>query len=278
MHVHDAESTERVHQGNQRCRLGARRMSVHSITLETGETVDLTVAERGSGRPFVLLHGGAGPMSVTGFAQMLADRSEVKVYTPTHPGFGGTPRPDWLSTVPKLAEVYARWLAQTELTDVTVIGNSIGGWIASELALRDSSRLRNLVLADAVGIAVEGHPVVDIFQLSPDELSKLSFHNPAAFAINPAALSEQQRAGMVANRVALAVYGGKPPKVDPTLRGRLGSVDVPTLVVWGDSDRVVDPDYGRAWADAIPLAEFLLLPNTGRRGHDREPRTAVGGG
>ena len=68
---------------------------------------------------------------------------------------------------------------------------------------------------------------------------------------------------MVANRVALAVYGGKPPKVDPTLRGRLGSVDVPTLVVWGDSDRVVDPDYGRAWADAIPLAEFLLLPNTG---------------
>jgi pimeloyl-ACP methyl ester carboxylesterase len=119
------------------------------------------------------------------------------------------------------------------------------------------------VLVDAVGIEVEGHPVTDIFPLALDELSRLSYHDPAAFRIDPAAMTEAQRAGMAANRAALIVYGGEPTMPDPTLRGRLSQVTLPTLVLWGDSDQIVDPDYGRAFAAAIPGARFQLLPATG---------------
>jgi pimeloyl-ACP methyl ester carboxylesterase len=99
--------------------------------------------------------------------------------------------------------------------------------------------------------------------LSPDELSKLSCHDPAKFGIDPATLTDAQRAGFAANLAALRVYGGEQSMADPTLRGRLASIGVPVLVLWGESDQVIDPDYGRAYAAAIPGARFQLLPGAG---------------
>jgi pimeloyl-ACP methyl ester carboxylesterase len=238
-------------------------MSSHLVPLEGLGTVELSVEEQGSGSPVLLLHGGAGPISVAGFARLLANEGSAHVFAPVHPGFNGTPRPEWLSTVARLTDVYAHWVAQLDLDDFTVIGNSIGGWIACELALRAPERVGRLVLVDAVGIQVDDHSIADVFSLSPAELSKLSFHNPAAFPLNPATMSDAQRASLVANRNALALYGGRPPTPDPTLRERLATIAVPTLVVWGESDRVVDPEYGRAFAAAIPGAKFRLLPKTG---------------
>ncbi len=95
-----------------------------------------------------------------------------------------------------------------------------------------------------------------------DELARLSYHDPAAFRIDPDTMTEAQRAGMAANRAALAVYGG-PRMADPALRGRLAAISVPVLVVWGESDQIADPGYGRAFAAAIPGARFELLPGTG---------------
>jgi pimeloyl-ACP methyl ester carboxylesterase len=161
-----------------------------------------------------------------------------------------------------LAVLYRELLDRLGLDDVTVIGNSVGGWIAAELALLGSARISGLVLADAVGIEVGGHPVTDIFALSLDELARLSYHDPAAFRIDPATMTEAQQAGMAANRAALRVYGGA-RMADPALRGRLGAIACPTLVVWGEADRIVDPDYGRAYAAAIPGARFELLTGTG---------------
>ncbi|MGC2034070.1 MAG: alpha/beta hydrolase [Thermoplasmata archaeon] len=237
-------------------------MTTHTMTVDGIGPVEVSMADRGTGRPILLLHGGAGPQSVGGFAQLLADRHPVHVYTPTHPGFVGTSRPERLSSVAQLAQVYARLLDQLDLSDVTVIGNSIGGWIASELALFDGHRLKNVVLVDAVGIDVAGHPIADFFHLSLDEVAQRSYHDPGAFPINIATLTDQQKAGMAANRATLAVYSG-PSMADTTLRGRLAQIAVPTLVVWGESDRIVEPDYGRAWAAAIPHARFLLLPGAG---------------
>jgi pimeloyl-ACP methyl ester carboxylesterase len=220
----------------------------------------LTIDDRGHGRTFLLLHGGAGPQSVAAFGRLLAERGPARVVTPTHPGFGGTERPDDLTTIAELAEVYLRLLDDLDLHDVTVVGNSIGGWIAAELALHGSPRISGVVLVNAVGIEVEGHPVADVFSLSPTELARLSYHDPAKFA---APMSDAQRAAMAANRVALAVYGGQPSMLDPTLRERLGKVAVPTAVLWGEADRIVDPDYGRAFAAAIPGARFQLIAEAG---------------
>jgi pimeloyl-ACP methyl ester carboxylesterase len=160
-----------------------------------------------------------------------------------------------------LAALYRELLDRLGLDGVTVIGNSIGGWIAAELALLGSPRISGIVLVDAVGIEVEGHPVIDIFPLSLDELARLSYHDPAAFRIDPDAMTEAQRAGMAANRAALQVYGGA-QMTDPSLRGRLAAITCPVLAVWGEADRIVDPDYGRAYA-AVPGARFELLTETG---------------
>jgi pimeloyl-ACP methyl ester carboxylesterase len=232
-----------------------------SLTVSTSfGDVPVSADERGSGRAIVILHGGAGPVSVTGFADLLADATGTRVIVPTHPGFGGTPRPEALTTIDGLAEVYAGLLDALALEDATVIGNSIGGWIASELALRHPSRLGRFALVDAVGVEVEGHPVADA--LPPARLAEYSWYDPSkAPSLDPAALPPAVREIFASNRAALALYGRS--MTDPTLLGRLAGIEVPALVLWGEADRIVDADYGRAFAAAIPGARFELLPRTG---------------
>jgi pimeloyl-ACP methyl ester carboxylesterase len=217
----------------------------HNLVVEGIGPVEVTVTDDGTGHAFLLLHGGAGPQSVAGFANLLSTRG-ARVITPTHPGFGGTPRPESLDSIAGLARVYAALLDQIDLDDVTVIGNSIG----------------SLVLVDAAGIEVAGHPIADFFSLTLDQVAKLSYHDPDRFRIDPTTMSEQQRAVFAGNRSSLAIYAGA-AMTDPALRGRLANVTVPALVVWGDSDHMVDTDYGRAYAAAIPGATFVLLTGTG---------------
>jgi len=228
-------------------------------TFADGLTV--RIDERGSGRPLLVLHGGGGPQSVSGFAEALSTRAHV--LTPIHPGFAGEPRPKWFNSIDDLALTYLELLERLDLCDVMVVGFSIGGWIASELAVRDTTSLSSIVLVDAVGIQVEGHEIADVFPLTPDELSALSYHNPAAFRIDRTNLSPDQVAAMAANSQALGVYGRELGMHDPKLRRRLGRVRIPALVVWGESDGVVDPDYGRAYAQALPNARFKLIPEAG---------------
>ncbi|HLY26866.1 MAG TPA: alpha/beta hydrolase [Aggregatilineales bacterium] len=238
-------------------------MTTHTINLSTNEQVDISVDEFGSGQPFVLLHGGAGAQSVTGYAQRLAASGNAHVFVPIHPGFGGTTRPDWLNSVRLLAQTYVALIEQLDLHDVTVVGSSIGGWIAAEMALCNSTRIGKLILVDAAGVEVEGQSVVDIFPLTLDEVMQRSYHNPAPFRPDPSTMTDAVKRIMAANRQALAVYGGQPSMADPTLLKRLEAISVPTLVLWGDSDRIVTPDYGRAYAAAIPGSRFQVLPKTG---------------
>ncbi|GAA1698219.1 alpha/beta hydrolase [Kribbella yunnanensis] len=221
----------------------------------------MKIIEYGAGRPVLLLHGGGGPQTVEPFGARLAEALGVRVVVPTHPGFGGTTRPEDLTTIAGLAREYVGLLDELDLTGVTVVGNSIGGWIAAELALLGSPRVNALVLVDAVGIEVPGHPVADFFNLTFPEIAQLSYHDPARFQIDPTALPPEAQAMLAGNRATLAVYAEK--MTDPGLRERLRGIAVPTLVIWGDADRIVDPDYGRAYAAAVPGARFELLAQTG---------------
>ena len=181
---------------------------------------------------------------------------------PTHPGFGATPRPDSLDSIAGLARVYTALLDRLDVQHVTVVGSSVGGWIAAEMALLASPRISGVILVDAVGIEVDGHPVADFFALTLDQVAAFSYHDPDRFRIDPASMSEAQRAVVAGNRASLDTYG-RHSMTDPSLRSRLGNIRLPALVVWGESDQIVDPEYGRAYAAAIPGATFLLLTATG---------------
>jgi pimeloyl-ACP methyl ester carboxylesterase len=236
--------------------------STHTVQVARYGTVEVSVTDRGQGRPSLLLHGGGGPLTVNGFADLLAAERPARVITPTHPGFGGTPRPDSLASVQGLAALYVALLEELGLRDVTVIGNSIGGWIAAEMALLDTNRISSFVLVDAVGIEVPGHPIADFFSLTPRQVAELSYHDPDRFGIDPSKLPPEALKAMAGNRATLAIYAGT-SMTGAGLAERLAGVRTPSLVVWGDSDQIADATYGRAFADAIPGARFQLLKDTG---------------
>jgi len=248
--------------------------TTYTVPVDGIGPVPVTVTERGQGRPYLLLHGGAGPQSVDGVASLLAGSVGARVLTPLHPGFGGTPRPGALATMGGLAQLYTGLLDHLDLTGVTVIGNSIGGWIAAEIALLNSPRVTAVVLADAAGLQVGSAPAADFSSLTMDQVAELSYYQPDKFRIDVDALPAPAKAAMAANRGALAVYGG-PAMADPTLLGRLPAIAGPVLVVWGAADRMIPPEHGLAYTRAIPGAQFRLISDAGHLPQLETPGTLL---
>ncbi|WP_329045960.1 alpha/beta fold hydrolase [Amycolatopsis sp. NBC_01488] len=241
------------------------------------------VEERGAGRPVLLLHGGAGPASVAGLAALLAARG-ARVLTPVIPGFDGTLAADAVDGVPALARVFRRLLGELGLSGVVVAGNSVGGWIAAQLGVDeqaardagDAPLVERLVLLDAVGITVEGHPITDLSTIPPDKLADFVFHTPDRFRLDPSLLPPERLAAMQGNAAALTRYAGDPYMHDPALRDRLESVRLPVRVVWGESDGIADLSYGRAYAAAFAGendegAEFTVVREAGHQPQLEQP-------
>lgn len=246
-----------------------------TATLEI-EDVALQVADRDRTRPFLLLHGGAGPASMASFADLLAHRTHSRVLLPTHPGFAGTVRRATLATAHDLANLYVSLLDDLALTDVTLIGNSFGGWLALEMALLDSPRISGAVVINGIGIDVPGHPVANLAGLSPAERTALSFHDPSnAPSAAPAAQSADETPGLSPDLQALAAYAG-PTNTDPTLVERLHKLDLPVHVIWGASDGIVDLAYGKAYADALPLSRFTTITRSGHFPQIETPEELLG--
>ncbi|MCU1614884.1 MAG: alpha/beta hydrolase fold [Frankiales bacterium] len=249
-----------------------RPVHTDTRTIRTGSLgpIEINVEDRDRTQPFLLLHGGGGVATMTGFADLLTERTHTRALLPTHPGFGGTPRAATLTGVPELARAYVALLDELDLTDVTVVGNSFGGWLAAEIALQQSPRVSGAVIIDGIGIEVEGHPMADISGLTPPEIHEYSFHDP-----RKAPVAAGSGAGPSPDLRALIGYTG-PTMSDPTLLQRLGALDLPVHVLWGESDRMVDPDYGRAYAAAIPMSTFTLLPRTGHLPQVETPEELLG--
>jgi len=234
---------------------------IATVDAEGIGTLELTYTERGAGVPVLLLHGGAGPISVAPWGELLARTYPVRVITPTHPGFAGTARPAALASIGAVARVYAAFLDGLGLEGVRVVGNSVGGWIAAELALAAPHRVARLVIIDAAGLDVPGHAVADVFSMPIDEISRRSYHDPARFRIDPSKLTPELKAGLAANMATLKVLSGN--MTDPTLGPRLSRLRLPTMVLWGESDGIMDPEFGHAYARAIPGATFHLVRGAG---------------
>jgi pimeloyl-ACP methyl ester carboxylesterase len=238
--------------------------------------VDLEILRRGAGSPLVLLHGLAPIDPAAPFLERLASHAEV--IAPTHPGFGHSTRPDDFDTVYDLVHLYLGLLEALPYEAVTLVGLSFGGWLAAEIAAARARRVRKLVLVDAVGIKVSGRETADVFDLfnrSPAEAQRRRWHDPVTWAADYDAMEDEALVAHARNRDALCLYAWQPYMYNPQLARWLRHVSVPTLVLWGASDGIVSPVYGRAYSALIPGARFELIDAAGHHPEIEQPTTFV---
>jgi pimeloyl-ACP methyl ester carboxylesterase len=240
-------------------------LTVHGVTLE--------IVERGQGRPILWLHGEDGLDPGAPFLELLATHG--RVLAPSHPGFGHSPDVGHLDTVDDLSYLYLDLLREQNLRDVMVIGSSMGGWIAAEMAVKSSERLAGLVLVAPLGIKIgdrETRDIPDIFALPPDEVTRLQYRDPARASLDLSKLSDDQLAVIARNREATALYAWEPYFHNPKLKRWLHRITVPTLLLWGADDRFVTAAYyGAAYRGAIPGARFETIDRAGHFPHIEEP-------
>ena len=216
----------------------------------------------GQGPPLLFLHGAAGAGMWLPFLEGLARR--FAVYAPAHPGFGRSEDPEWLDAIDDLVHFYLDFLDELGHPKVHLVGLSLGGWIAAELATVCSHRIGRLVLVDAAGIRVDGVNVPDLFLMSPDEAVRTIFADPAtAAAIYPPNPTTEELEIILRQRATLARLAWNPYLHNPKLLRRLHRIRVPTLVVWGQEDRLFPLEHARAFQQAIPGAALAVLPGCG---------------
>ena len=244
-----------------------------------GITLDLR--EKGEGPPLMVLHGEEVGRQVLPFHDHLAELFHV--FVPSLPGVGGSELPEWVDGVDDLAYVFLDLLEQLNLGKVNLLGSGFGGWIAAEMAVRSQSHLQKLILADSLGIKVSDpwvRAIADIFVLSYDEWIRLAFHDPAQGSKlkAPGALdmSQEDLLEVLKDRQTVLMLGWRPFMHNPKLKRRLGRIKVPTLVVWGENDRVVTPEYGRTYQQAITGSKFSLITGSGHYPHVEQPEEFVG--
>jgi pimeloyl-ACP methyl ester carboxylesterase len=240
------------------------------LTEIAGARIELI--KRGSGRPLLLLHPAIGIKATDAVIDRLAQ--SFTVLAPSHPGFGRSELPRAMTTVDDLAYFYLDLMEELDLRETVVAGISFGGWIAAEIAIKSTQRLSHLVLADAVGIKLgdrEHRDIADIFTTKQSEVDRLAYHDPKLAAVDHATISDDDALIMFRNREAAALFAWSPYMYDPKLAGRLHRIRVPTLVLWGASDRIVSSDYGRAYAKLIAGAQFELIEQAGHYPHLERP-------
>jgi pimeloyl-ACP methyl ester carboxylesterase len=241
---------------------------------ESGKRQELLAIDRridllraGNGPPLLYLHGLLAETRWLPFHQELSKSFEV--IAPAHPGYGATEGLDEMDAPEDLVFHYLDVLDALGLERVSVVGVSLGGWIAAELAVRYPERIERLVLADAFGLALDEYPMPDLAAALSDAraLRELVFADPKNFVADvvlPAKESDPERAAEARGAAAAASrLGGSPFMRDPKLERRLRRVTCPTLVLWGDRDPLLPLGHAERFRDAIPRAELQVLRDCG---------------
>jgi len=239
-----------------------RDMADYFVSMIPVRDCRIRVMRAGSGSPLLFLHGGGGAGTWLPFMARLAETFDVIV--PEHPGFGESETPPWLDTVSDLANFYLDFLKQLDLDGVHLVGQSLGGWIAAELAVRNTSRLASLTLASAAGIHVKDIPQVDTFLSSDEQRIRDLFHDQKlADAVLARALRPEVEDVALRNRMTTAKLVWQPRSHDPHLQKWLHRIDVPTLLIWGEHDRLFPKDYAFAYQRLIPGSKVVIIPDCG---------------
>jgi pimeloyl-ACP methyl ester carboxylesterase len=233
------------------------------------------VRRGGRGEPLLFLHGAQGQNGDEPGIEMLT--ADFDVIAPDHPGFGKSDLNDAIDNIGDLALFYLDLLDTLRLEAVHVLGQCIGGWLALELAIRNSTRIKSLILVNSAGIRLKGVPRADMFACSESDLLKLLFAGDGGEQW----LSSWRKVPELEdiydrNRAAAARYSWSPRLCNPKLDRWLHRVDVPTHILWGQQERIIPPAYATALAEMIAGATVTTLPDCAHMPHIEQPQAFAG--
>jgi pimeloyl-ACP methyl ester carboxylesterase len=237
---------------------------------------EIELFEGGRGAPVLFLHSGQGVTAGDPFLTLLAETR--RVIAPSHPGFGKSSLPDWVDSVDDMAHIYLELIDRLALDKIDLIGCSIGGWIAAEIATKVPERIKRLVMVGPVGVKV-GTPdkldIPDVFAMPQDRFAKLIFHDPAKFRPDLKAMSDEAVAIMVRNRETLALIAWEPYMHNPKLKHRLHRVTAPALFVRGESDGLISAHYLKDYAALLPNARIETIAQAGHAPQLEQPQALL---
>jgi pimeloyl-ACP methyl ester carboxylesterase len=225
----------------------------------------LQVLQGGSGAPLLILHGGGGNPGWLPYHRALA--RQFTVYAPSHPGYDGSSRPDWLSTMNDMAHFYRQVIEELGLAPVHLMGFSMGGWLAAEFVALCPPYVQSLLLVDAAGIKPQSGEIAELLMVSQDVASKLRFYDPAQVpdyeALVNRPLTPEEQEVQWRNREMTSRLCWKPYFHNPKLPAYLRGVKTPTLIVWGKQDAIIPVNCGELYQQALANATLHVIDRCG---------------
>lgn len=242
---------------------------LHTLNLRNG-LFTVKYYRHGRGAPLVYLHGAGGLPAFTPNLEMLSQ--QFAVTAPLHPGFGSTGEEQLHADV--LAFTLHTWdvLDALGIDEPILVGHSLGGMLAAEMAALEPRRVKKLVLVGATGLWLDDCPSADFFAMKPEELVEAVFYDPRSDLAN--AFLSLPRDKEAANEVMLQRVKGFAtagrflwPLPDRGLSERLYRVTAPTLLLWGEGDKIIPPRYAYAFRDLLTGSEEVKVQVIPRAGH-----------
>ena len=245
--------------------------SANESTVSVGET-PVQVYSSGSGPPLVYIHGAGGNAGWQPYHQVLSQSHTV--YAPSLPGFNGTPRPLWIRSITDIAHFTQDFIGALGLEQFVLMGSSMGGWVAAEMAAMNNRQLKGLVLIDPVGIKPQQGQIAEIFMVGADTRQKLRFYDTSQVP-NYDELSQEMTPEQAnqdhSNREMASRLCWRPYMHNPNLAQYLGKVTTPALVIWGKQDAIVPVECGELFQQALPNSSLKVIDNCGHSPQIEKP-------
>jgi len=235
----------------------------------------LNMRRGGRGEPLLYLHGAQGLNGHEPGIDALAENFDV--IAPDHPGFGKSDLAGDVDDIADLALFYLDVLDLLDLGRVHVVGQCIGGWLALEIAIRNTGHIKSLTLVNSAGLRVKGVPRADMFVCSEPDLLKLLFAGDFGSEwLQSWRASSDAEDIYDRNRAAAARYSWAPRLCNPKLDRWLHRIDVPTHIVWGDEERLIPFAYATALKQRIPGATLATIAGCAHMPHVEKPQAFAG--